>query len=91
VLRQLCGTIRLNDLPGAFREGSVDLDRDLLERAVAGKPGKALVHELASAIEFAALTSQLCSEERQLWSAESSVLGYLVKPVIGVIVGQPVQ
>jgi len=83
--------IRLDDLLGAFREGSVDLDRDLLERAVPGEPGKALVHELASEIDSAALTSQLCLEERQLCSAESMVLRYLVEPVIGVIVGQPVQ
>ena len=83
--------IRLDDLPGTFREGSVDLDRDLLERAVAGKSGKALVHELPSTIELAALTSQLRLEKRQLWSAEGGMVGYLVKPVVGVVVGQPVK
>lgn len=58
---------------------------------MAGKPGEALVHEPASAIEFATMTGQLCLEERQLWSAEGGMLGDLVQPILGVIVGQSIQ
>ena len=86
VLRQLCVTIRFDDLSGVFREGSVDLDGDSLERAVAGELEKALMQEFASAIEIAALTRQPCLEERQLRPAEGGVLGHLVKPVSGVVV-----
>jgi len=75
VFRRPCVTIRFDDLSGAFREGSIDLDGDRLECAVAGEPGKALVQEFASAIEIAALTRQLCLEERQLRAAKGRVVG----------------
>jgi hypothetical protein len=83
--------MRLDDLLGAFRERSADLDRGLLERVMAGQPVEAHTHKFPGAIEIAALASQLRLEECQLRPTESAVSGYPVEPVIGVIVGQPVQ
>lgn len=83
--------IRLDDLPSSLRERSVDLGREPVELGVAREFGEALVHELASAIEVAALVSQLCLEEGQFGPAQSGVTGQLVQPVADVIVGQPLE
>lgn len=78
----------LDDLLGARWQRPADRQREFEKYLVAGELLEALVDEAACAVDVASLVRKPCLEERELGSAEGSVLDQSIESVLDAIAHQ---